>query len=132
MWFYHSNIIMFLYHFGINILLGSMKNVFWDNILCKLPHFHSIFFKRMFKIHMVTTKAANINYQIPNVLSLTSMRRFRHLQISTSFGGFAMSFFMLKINDYTNDDNKCYATTYYRTNYDSNICRFGIGYWWLQ
>jgi len=78
---------------------------------------------------MVTTKGENINYRISNVLSLTSMRRFHHLQLSTSFGGFAMFFFMLKINNDTNDGNKWYAATYYRTNYDSNICRFPIGYW---
>jgi hypothetical protein len=106
-----------------------MKNTIWDSILCKLPHFQSVFFKKMFKIHMVTTKAENINYQISNVLSLTLMRRFHHLEMSTSFGGFAMSFFTLKINNDTNDDSKCYAATYYRTNYDSGICRFGIGYW---
>ncbi len=83
----------------------------------------------MFKIHTMITKGENINYQISNVLSLTLMRRLHHLQMSTSFGGFAMSFFTLKINNDTNDDNKCYAATYYRTNYDSNICRFRIGYW---
>jgi hypothetical protein len=83
----------------------------------------------MFKIHMVTTKGENINYQISNVLSLTSMRRFHHLQMSISFGGFAMSFLMLKINNDTNDDNKCYVATCYSTNYDPNICRFRIGYW---
>jgi hypothetical protein len=86
----------------------------------------------MFKIHTMITKGENINYQISNVLSLTLMRRLHHLQMSTSFGGFAMSFFTLKINNDTNDDNKCYAATYYRTNYDSGICRFGIGYWRLQ
>ncbi len=120
---------MFLYHFGINTLLGSIKTIVWDSILCKLPHFQSIFNLKKKTIHMVTTKGENINYQISNVLSLTLMRRFHHLQLSTSFGRFAMSFFMLKIKNDTNDGNKCYAATYYRTNYDSNICRFWIGYW---
>jgi hypothetical protein len=78
---------------------------------------------------MVTTKGENINHQISNVLSLTSMRRFHHLQMSTSFGGSTMSFLMLKINNDTNDDNKCCAATYYSTNYDPNICRFRIRYW---
>ncbi len=53
------------------------------------------------------TKGENIIYQISNVLLLTLMRRLHHLQMSSSFGGFAMSFFMLKINNDTNDDNKC-------------------------
>ncbi len=56
---------------------------------------------------MMTKKCENINYQISNVLPLTSMRRFHHLQMFTSFGGLAMPFFTLKINNDTNDDNKC-------------------------
>jgi hypothetical protein len=60
----------------------------------------------MFKIHMMTKKGENIIYQMSNVLSLTSMSRFHHLQMFISFGGFAMPFFTLKINNDINDDNK--------------------------
>ncbi len=56
---------------------------------------------------MMTKKGENIIYQISNVFSLTSMSRFHHLQMFTSFGGFAMPFFTLKINNDTYDDNKC-------------------------
>jgi hypothetical protein len=56
---------------------------------------------------MMTKKGENIIYQISNVLSLTSMSRFHHLQMFNSFGGFAMPYITLKINNDTNDDSKC-------------------------